>query len=38
MIAGYLMRIPSDAVRQQICDTLKKFYNEPTTEQDVQGS
>ncbi|KAL8615408.1 hypothetical protein ACOMHN_036228 [Nucella lapillus] len=34
---GYLMRIPSDSVRQQICTTLKHFYNESQALQDVQG-
>lgn len=34
---GYLMRIPSDSVRKQICMTLKEFYNESAAVQDVQG-
>ncbi|KAK7110003.1 cilia- and flagella-associated protein 69-like isoform X2 [Littorina saxatilis] len=33
---GYLMRIPSDDVRKQICLTLKEFYNESSALQDVQ--
>ncbi|PVD30636.1 hypothetical protein C0Q70_09909 [Pomacea canaliculata] len=33
---GYLMRIPSDIIRKQICRTLQAFYNESSIVQDVQ--
>ena len=35
-VTGYLMRIPSDDVRKQICQTLKDFYNESQVLQDIQ--
>lgn len=33
---GYLMRVPSNEVRKQICETLNKFYCEIPDKQDVQ--
>ena len=30
------MRIPSDSVRKQICQTLRDFYNETQVLQDIQ--
>ncbi|XP_039593272.1 cilia- and flagella-associated protein 69-like [Polypterus senegalus] len=34
---GYLMRVPSDQVRLQICDTIIAFYNPKTPKQQVEG-
>lgn len=34
---GYLMRIPCDGVRRQICLTLRDFYSDPKKIQDVEG-
>ena len=30
------MRVPSNEVRKQICETLSKFYSETPEKQDVQ--